>query len=261
MSEDQEFYTAAEARKVLGLTEATFFWRVRQGQIPKVIPPGRRQAGYPKKAIDALAQAMHILFESQEHMVFSRSNLLEQEQEMNIGIACFGSEFITPLPERIAFQLKSEYTFWSLKVDGRVVGYVSLFRFPPEFLDDLLTGRRIEREITIREVLPFTRHEPFSIYIDVMAVDPQQPHHLRNLYAGIIVSRFANVILDLRANGYQIEKLYTVTATKEGDRLVKKAGFHLMAGKSQADGRTAYEFELDETGIERLKEFTRRGLD
>ena len=73
MSDEQEFYTAAEARKVLGLTEATFFWRVRQGHIPKVIPPGRRQAGYPKKTIDALAQAMQILFESQEHMVFSRS--------------------------------------------------------------------------------------------------------------------------------------------------------------------------------------------
>lgn len=257
----EEYYTAAEARKVLGLNEFTFQYRVRTGQIPKVIPPGKRQGVYPKRIIDALAQAMQLLFEQQEHIVFSRSLLAEQEEEMNIGIRCFGSEFITPLPERIAFQLKSEYTFWSLKVDGHVVGYVSLFRFPPEFLDDLLTGRRIEREITVREVLPFTRHEPFSIYIDVMAVDPQLPHHLRNLYAGIIVSRFANVILDLRANGYQIEKLYTVTATKEGDRLVKKAGFHLMEGKSLAPGRTAYEFELDETGIERLKEFTRRGLD
>jgi hypothetical protein len=66
------------------------------------------------------------------------------------------------------------------------------------------------------------------MYIAVMAVDPQLPHHLRNLYAGIIVSRVANVILDLRANGYQIERLYTVTATQEGDALVRKAGFHLM---------------------------------
>jgi hypothetical protein len=261
MSDTPEFYTASEARKVLGLTEATFFDRVKKGHIPKVVPPGKRQGLYPKKMIDALAQAMQILFESQEHMVFSRSTLLEQEQEMEIGIRCFGSEFITPLPERIAFQLKSEYTFWSLKVDGHVVGYVTMFRFPPDFLDNLLTGKQIEREITVREVLQFTRHEPFDIYIDVMAVDPQLPHHLRNLYAGIIVSRVANVILDLRANGYQIERLYTVTATKEGDALVRKAGFHLMQGKSQADGRTAYLFELDETGIQRMKEFSRRGLD
>ncbi len=261
MSQEQEFYTASEARKVLGLTEATFFDRVKKGHIPKVIPPGKRQGVYKKTTIDALAQAMHILFESQERFVFSRSSITEQEQEMEIGIKAFGSEFITPLPERIAFQLKSEYTFWSLKVDGHVVGYVSMFRFPPDFLDDLLTGRQIERAITVREVLPFTKHEPFDIYIDVMAMDPDLPHFERVLYAGIIVSRFADVILDLLANGFEIRKLYTVTASSEGDNLVRKAGFHLMQGKSQSPGRIAYEFELDEKGIEHLKEFSRRGLD
>lgn len=257
--QDQEFYTASEARAVLGLSEATFFNRVKAGQIPKVIPPGKRQGVYPKRSIDALAQAMRLLFESGEHIVFSRSNITEQEQEMNIGIRCFGSEYITPLPERIAFQLKSEYTFWSLKVDGRVVGYVSLFRFPPEFLDDLLTGRRIEREITVREVLPFTRHEEFDIYVDVMAVDPSLPLHEQRLYAGIIASRLANKILDLKANGYLIRTVYTVTATKEGDTLVRKAGFRLMDGKSIAPGRIAYEFPLDEQGIKHLQELSGRG--
>lgn len=258
MSEEPEFYTAAQARKVLGLTEATFFWRVRQGHIPKVIPPGRRQAGYPKKTIDALAQAMQILFESQEHMVFSRSNLLEQEEEMQIGIRCFGSEYITPLPERIAFQLKSEYTFWSLKVDGHVVGYVSMFRFPPGFLDDLLTGKQIERAITVREVLPFTRQEPFDVYIDVMAVDPALPTHEQRLYGGIIASRLANKILDLLDNGYQIKTVYTVTATKEGDNLVRKVGFQPMKGKSLAAGRHAYEYQLEEQGLAHLQELSGR---
>src|SRR5579862_3714389 len=95
---DQDFYTASEARKVLGLTEATFFYRVNQGQIPKVVPPGKRQGLYPKRIIDALAQAQNLLFEQHEHMVFSRSILAEQEQEMQIGIKCFGPEYITPLP-------------------------------------------------------------------------------------------------------------------------------------------------------------------
>jgi hypothetical protein len=233
---------------------------VKQGQIPKVIPPGKRQGLYPKKTIDALAQAMRLLFESQEHMVFSRSSLLEQEEEMKIGIRCFGSEFITPLPERIAFQLKSEYTFWSLKVEGHVVGYVSMFRFPDQFLDDILTGRRIEREITVREVIPFSKNEPFSVYIDVMAVDPQLPHHLRNLYAGIMVTRFVDAILNLLANGFKIETLFTVTATEEGDKLVRKLGFLLMKDKSHVPGRKAYAFTLDKQGIEQLQEHSRRSI-
>jgi len=163
------------------------------------------------------------------------------------------------LPERIAFQQKSEFTFWSLKVDGRVVGYVSMFRFPSAFLDDLLTGRRIEREITVKEVLPFRRLEPFDIYIDVMAVDPTLSSHLRHLYAGIIASRLAAMLLDLLANGYLIQTVYTVSATKEGNNLVRKAGFRLMKGKSIAPGRLAYNFPLDEQGIKRLQELSGRG--
>jgi predicted DNA-binding transcriptional regulator AlpA len=255
-----DYYTAGEAMKRLGLSKTMFHRKVNAGQIPKITPPGYKQGVYPKRDIDALALAMNMVFELQEKIYFSKSTPGDQVEEMDVGIRCFGSEYISPLPERIAFQQKSEFTFWSLKVDGRVVGYVSMFRFPAEFLDDILTGRRIERDITVREVLPFTRLEPFDVYIDVMAVDPRLPHHLRHLYAGVIVSRFANVILDLRANGYLIDTLYTVTTTPEGDNLVRKLGFQLMPGKSLASSRIAYMFKLDEKGLEQMKEISRRGV-
>jgi hypothetical protein len=257
-----QYYTAAEARKVLGLSEFTFQYWVRAGKIKKVILPGKRQGSYPRRDIDALALALTQVFEHGESSKyeFSRSTPGDQVEEMDIGIRCFGSEFITPLPERIAFQQKSEFTFWSLKVSGRVVGYLSMFHFPPAFLDDLLAGRRIEREITVKEVLPFTRGEAFNVYIDVMAIDPRLPHHERRHYAWVIVSRFAGVILNLRANGYMIDTLYTVTATKEGDELVRNAGFHLMEGKSQAPGRIAYELRLDEQGMQQLKRYSRREI-
>lgn len=254
-----QYYTASQATAKLGLSKAMFHRKVSQRLIPKVTPPGKKQSLYPKRDIDALARAMNLIFEQHERIVFSKSTPADQEEEMQIGIRCFGQEFITPLPERIAFQQKSEFTFWSLKVDGRVVGYVSMFRFPSALLDDLLTGRRIEREITVKEVLPFTRLEPFDIYIDVMAVDPTLPSHLRHLYAGIIASRLAAMLLDLLANGYLIQTMYTVSATKEGDNLVRKADFRLIKGKSIAPGRLAYNFPLDEQGIKRLQELSGRG--
>lgn len=254
-----DYYTASEAMKKLGLSKTMFHRKVNAGQIPRVTPPGYKQSVYPKRDIDALALAMNMVFELKQKIVFSRSTPGDQVEEMDVGIRCFGSEYITPLPERIAFQQKNEFTFWSLKVDGRVVGYISIFRFPAEFLDDILVGRHIERDITVKEVLPFNRLEQFDVYIDVMAVDLQLSHHLRRLYGGIIVSRFANVILDLQANGYLIDTLYTVTATPEGDNLVRKLGFQLMQGKSLASSRIAYMFKLDEKSIEQLKELSRRG--
>jgi len=255
-----EFYTASEAMAKLGLSKTMFHRKVNAGQIPKVTPPGYKQGVYPKRDIDALALAMNMVFERQDRLVFSRSTPGDQVEEMDIGIRCFGSEYITPLPERIAFQQKSEYTFWSLKDSGHVVGYLSMFRFLPEFLDDLLVGRRIEREITVKEVMPFTRLEPFNIYIDVMAVDPRLSHQLQRFYGGLMITRIAGVILNMRDNGYQIENLYTVTATPEGDRLVRHLGFQLMVGKSRALGRTAYIFPLDAKGTQHLKHLSKRGL-
>jgi Helix-turn-helix domain len=255
--DSNQFYTASQAQEVLGLSKAMFHRKVNAGLIPSVTPPGKKQRIYPKRDIDALARAMNLLFEP-EKIVFSQSTPGDQEEEMRIGIRCFGQEFITPLAERIVFQQKSEFTFWSLKVNGHVVGYVSMFRFPDQFLDDLLTGRRIEREITVKEVLPFSRLEPFDIYVDVMAVDPALPAHERSLYAGIIAMRLANKLLDLKANGYLIRTVYTVTSTKEGDNLVRKAGFQLMEGKSIAPGRIAYMFPVDEQGIERLRALSGR---
>jgi hypothetical protein len=253
-----DYYTAREARDVLGLNENTFQTWIKTGKIPRTKLRGMRRGVYAKRDIDALSRAMNMAIEPYERMVFSKSTPGDQEEEMYIGIRCFGGEFITSLPERIGFQQKSEFTFYSLKVDGHVVGYISMFHLPPTFLDDLLTGKRIERDITLKEVLKFPRLEPFDIYIGVLAVDPNLSAHERHLYAGIIVSRFANLILHLRDNGYLIRTVYVVSATKEGDNLIRKVGFRLIPGKSIAPGRLAYEFPLDDQGIQRLQELTGR---
>lgn len=253
------YYTAKEAQEKLGLSKAMFFRKVNQGVIPKMVPPGMKQGLYPKRDIDALVLSMTAVFEHYNKIVFSRSTPADQLEEMNIGIRCFGQDFITPLAERLAFQRKSEYTFHSLKVNGQVVGYISMFRFHEAFLDDLLTGRKIEREITEKDVYPFVRLEPFSIYIDVIAVDPLLSMHLRQLYAGITLSRFVDVLNNMIVNNYQISHVYTVTTTVEGDNLVKKLGFSPIPGKSIAPGRIAYQYVLDQPGIEHLQEMSRRG--
>lgn len=255
-----QYYTASEAQTKLGLSKAMFFRKVNQGLIPKIVPPGMKQGIYPKRDIDALALSMHMVFEQYDKITFSRSTPADQLEEMNIGIHCFGRDFITPLAERIAFQQKSDLTFHSLKVDGAVVGYVSMFHFPEKFLDSILVGHTIERNITTKEVLPFSRLEPFSVYIDVIAMDPTLPTHLRHLYAGILVSRFIDLLLNLLANGYQITHIYTVTSTIEGDKLVKKMGFKFMEGKSLVPGRKAYQYSFNQESIAQLRTLSHRNL-
>ncbi len=255
----EKYYTASEAQAKLGLSRAVFFRKVSLGLIPKIVQPGMKHGLYPKRDIDALAYSMNFENEQDNKIVFGQSTPADQVEEMNISVRCFGRNFTTPLSERITFQQKSEYSFHSLKIDGHVVGYVSLFRFSETFLDALLTGTKIESDITPKEVMPFMRLEPFDVYIDVIAMDPDLPVHFRSLCAGILISRFIDFLNSLKKNGYEIRRVYTVTSTAEGERLVNKLGFQRLDEKSVVSSRTAYCYSLDESHPYSLKKLSTRG--
>lgn len=249
-SNHSQYYTAQEAQAKLGLSKSLFHKQVKQGLIPKVSLSGMKRGLYPRRDIDALALSMSA---ATGEYLFSASTPADQVEERQIGIKCFGSDFITPLAKRISFQQKNRFTFHSFKVHRKVVGYISMFHLPDRYLDDLLTGKKIEKEIELKNVLPFTRLENFPVYIDVLVVDPDLKGHLRRLYAGMLVFHFIALILRLISNNYQITHLYTVAATKEGERLFRKIGFQLIEGKSLVSGRQAFEYTLDVQGIERLR--------
>ncbi len=256
----EQYYTASEAQQKLGLSKAMFFRKVKQGFIRKIVPPGMKQGVYPRRDIDALALSMQVLFAQQEGITFSRSTIADQIEELEIGARIFGKSFITPLQERIAFQQKSEFTFHSLKVQERVVGYISMFNLADNLLDQLLVGEKIERDITVEDVTPFRRLEPFTLYIDVLVVDPNLPAHLQRLYGGILVSRFIDLLLNLYSNGYLIQHIYTVTISEEGEKLARRLGFEKLEGKSLIPTRTAYKVAFDQEHIHRLKSLTLRAL-
>ncbi len=243
------YYTASEAQAKLSLSKAMFHRKVSKGLIPKVLLPGMKRGVYVKCDIDALS----ITTSSSMGTVFSRSTPADQAEEMAIGVKCFGQDFITSLSERIAFQQKSEHTFYSLKVHGDVVGYLSLFRLTNPMLADLLTGRKSESEITLRDIKPFTRLEPFNVYIDVVAINPGLPDHVQRLYAGIMIFYIVDLILDLLLNNYPITHLCTVTTRMKGEHLARKIGFKFLEEKSLVMGRSAYIYHLDEQGVQRLR--------
>ena len=251
----QQYYTASEAQQKLGFSRAAFFRKVKQGIIHKVVLPGMKQGVYPKRDIDALALSMQTVFEQFQDITFSRSSAADQQEEMEIGIRAFGKDFITPLADRIAFQQKCEFTFHSLKAHGKVVGYLSLFRFTDTFLDKILHGEQVERNITIHDFLPFTRLESFNLYIDVLAIDPLLSHHLRNLYAGLLVSHLFHLLVSLQKNGYLIDKVYTITSTRESDNLAARAGFQKVQTRSLTPNRVVWELPLGEKQVQLLSSF------
>jgi predicted DNA-binding transcriptional regulator AlpA len=254
----EETYTASEAINKLGLSRGMFHRKVKQGIIPKIVKPGMTHGVYPKRDIDALALSMETALDHHNRLIFSKSTPADQLEEMEIAAKIFGRGSAVPLRDRIAIQQKNDFTYYSLKVDGHVVGYVAMHNLPESTLEDVLTGRKAIEDLKAKDVLAFEKAKEFNIYHSIIAVDPTLPSHLRHLYAGIIVRYRTEMILRLLNTNYLIKNIYTVTTTREGDQLVRKLGFQKMENKSLVKGRIAYQYKIDEKAIEHLEELSGR---
>src|SRR5438128_1906249 len=67
------FYTAKDAIATIGIPSSSFYHLVKAGTIKGVVLPGRKEAFYPKQAIDRYARAIQAYLEkfSEETMSFS----------------------------------------------------------------------------------------------------------------------------------------------------------------------------------------------
>ena len=116
-----------------------------------------------------------------------------------------------------------------------------------------------DSSLRAKDVMPFEKAQPFDVYHSIIVVDPSLPNHLKHIYAGILIRHRADMILRLIATNYLIENIYTVTITREGDRLAQGLGFQRIEGKSLVRGRIAYKYTIDERAIEHLEKLSGRG--
>lgn len=244
------YYTAKQAQTRLGLSKSTFHKWVRQGLIPKVVLPGMKQGVYPRRDVEALALSMSV---QQSALTFSPSSPADMVEELKIASKYQQSGLPFSLAERIALQQKCRFCYYSLKVGEVVVGYSSVFSLSDEVLDDLLTGRKIEVDITQDRVLPFVRREPFNAYLDAIAIDPGLPKYQGRYYAGVLIYRFIDLLFRWLANDYQVKGLHIVAHSEQDERLLEKLGFQYMQGKSLVPTRRPYQYLMDAPGIERLR--------
>ncbi len=86
------YYTAAEARRVLGVDESTFQYWGKEGRITRVILPGRKQPVYSKKEINDLAHEIEatVIMEKAKGPEFRRATVDDLEEENQLAQLVFG---------------------------------------------------------------------------------------------------------------------------------------------------------------------------
>src|SRR5438270_7605341 len=92
------YYTAREARAVLGLNEHTFQTWVKAGKIPRVKLPGMGQHVYPKREIDRKARLLEsaMFLDTSKDLEFKAATPREIDAETHLAHLIYGKRVLRP---------------------------------------------------------------------------------------------------------------------------------------------------------------------
>src|SRR5580765_2768471 len=92
------YYTAAEARAVLGLNENTFQNWVKSGRINRTMLPGRGQGVYLKAEVDRKARQIEaaLFFDDAKDLEYKQATVSDMDAENHLAYLVLGKRAVTP---------------------------------------------------------------------------------------------------------------------------------------------------------------------
>jgi len=238
------YYTAAEARAMLGLDEEAFQYWGRTERIKRIYLPNRKQAVYSKKEVNSIANKMEtaMLAEKLTGLEYRQATLNDLDQEIGLAHLVFGTR--ASLPEMIklrrSFLEANPNTTFHLYDGDHLVAYMNLFPFDQEAIDKFKEGER-GWFLGVDHLEQFQPGKPLECIIIDMATTQTVPPARRGTYAQILLEGFTLNIEEWGLRGIEISKVYAASNTASGIRILKHAGFQTI----KELGNNRYVFELD----------------
>lgn len=246
------YYTAAEAIKLLNIPRSTFYHLIKIGDIPEgVIVPLRKQALYPKKDIDKLveerARVLAEYEQTPERLKLMLPNREDLIQLVDIDRMVFHEETLI-LPEeqmaRFAYNPEAIHVLKDTKTNT-VLGGVTISPLKQDVLEKLIKLEIDETQIKPEDYQPFTPGRIQDCYvIGIIA----RPGIAEKYYAGKLLYGALDYLIELLEQGIIIRRIYTVATTQDGDKLARSLHFQLIQENWQGqyeDFRHSYVLDLE----------------
>jgi|SRR5579884_1920344 len=257
------FYNGKQAAERLGLAPATFYHRVKEGKIPKVIPPGaektskRPEGYYEKKVIDRMAQeeALFTLIHSIEPIAFRRA---ENENDIrgivDMCIAFYGQGNTPSYDARLEIWQKNPEVYYIVEQEGIVTGYISLIWFDDEALKVLMGPSPKQSRITSagtgvysvtgpEHVKKFVNGQPIESLFISLGVRPGLSNTEQREYSFKLLRGTQDVLVSFVERGMPVHKLFATSEKGDGIRLAQKIGMTEI--RYPGDNIRRYELDLE----------------
>ncbi|MBV9689686.1 MAG: helix-turn-helix domain-containing protein [Ktedonobacteraceae bacterium] len=248
------YYTAAEARKILDLSDDRFQYWVRVGRIEKVRLPGRKQYLYPKRSVNRLAKRIEaaIIAEEEEGLEFRKAILNDLEEEHALSYLLFGKGAHT-VETRKAFMEQNPDIDYHLYKDDELVAFINFIPFQHNTVMQFITGQKRGRELDPSTVEQFVPNKPLECIFMEMATTPTVPPGRRTVYGEQLLLGFSEILEEWGKQGVVFTKFYATSSTPTGIRILRTA--HFQEINDLGRGRLAFELDISTSNAKMLREY------
>lgn len=250
------YYSAAEARRVLGLDEESFQYWGKTERIKRIYLPARKHPVYSKQEINKLANQIEatMLAERATGLEYRKATINDLDAEVELASLVFGAR--AGLPEAVAlrraFREKSPDTTYHLYEGDHLVAYINIFPIEHHAIEQFKEGTR-GWILGVENVGAFEPEKPLECIIIDLATTPTAPPARRSTYGQILLENFAKTLKGWGESGVEIAKVYAASNTPSGIRIIRHAGFSTL--KEVSAGRFTFELDVQKAETKMLIEY------
>lgn len=238
------YYTAAQAREILGLDEQAFQYQVRKGRITKTVLPDMSQGVYSRKEIDRKATTIEaaIIAEQPEGIEFRKANIEDLEAEYELSHLIFGKSAHT-LEVRRSFLERNPDIDYHLYDQDKLAAFIQIIPFTKEAIEDFTSGRLNGDQLDLNTIEKLEPGKPLECIVMEMATTPTVPPQERTTYGAQLILGLSDVLREWGEKGIIITKLHATSSTPTGIRIMQTAGFQRVKEVGRP-GRFAFELDV-----------------
>ena len=240
----EAYYTAREARAVLGLNEHTFQTWVKTGKVTRTKLPGMGQGVYLKREIDRKARLIEsaMFLDISKDLDFKPATLPEVDDEIHLAHLIYGKRVLKPEAQRARRQLveSNPESTWHLYDRDMLAASLNIVPLDHEAIEEFKQGKRGWLFVGTPHIKQFAPGEPLEIIVIDFMTSPAVPPEKRNFYGQVLLRELANTTLRTwGARGVEISKVYACGSTDSGRRLLRNRWFTELG--EPAPGRVIFE--------------------
>ena len=259
LATDQEFLTAREVMKELGITQYRLYQEIEAGTIPSILPPGKKKGiRFPADAIKTLARRRR-----QEQIAarvvrytFVPSTVADVYVAVKNAQRVYGDEDSISFERALQWRDLNSDISMSVKDGRHLVGMVTLLPLDQEVILALLSDRMRERDIPDDAIRQWA-DTALSVYIAGIAIVPSgdaEQDAQRGRFLLDHTLRWAITLSSL----YDIKNWYGLGITPQGQELMENLGFREVVSLENGV-RKGYVLEsLEAANIATLQRFRAR---